>query len=114
VEDRRAELYKRLRVTLTYHPGKHRIRVAAAPYADGPTPAAPPTTMVEPLSGRETDVLRLLGSDLSGPDIARQLHVTLATVRTYTQRIYAKLGVNNRRPAVRRAHQLDLFPRAGR
>jgi ATP/maltotriose-dependent transcriptional regulator MalT len=40
--------------------------------------------------------------------------VTLATVRTHTQHIYAKLGVNNRRAAVRRAHQLDLFPRAGR
>jgi LuxR family maltose regulon positive regulatory protein len=89
-------------------------RTRANAILDGPTPAAPPTTMVEPLSGRETDVLRLLGSDLSGPDIARQLHVTLATVRTHTQRIYAKLGVNNRRAAVRRAHQLDLFPRAGR
>ena len=80
----------------------------------GPTPGALPKTLVEPLSGRETDVLRLLGSELSGPDIARRLHVSLATVRTHTQRIYAKLGVNNRRAAVRRAHQLDLFPRAGR
>jgi LuxR family maltose regulon positive regulatory protein len=92
--------------------GEPRTRANAA--LDGPTPGALPETLVEPLSGRETDVLRLLGSDLSGPDIARQLHVTLATVRTHTQRIYAKLGVNNRRAAVRRAHQLDLFPRAGR
>jgi LuxR family transcriptional regulator, maltose regulon positive regulatory protein len=69
--------------------------------------------VVEPLSDREVDVLRLLGSDLSGPEIARELYVSLATVRTHTQHIYAKLGVNNRRAAVRRAHQLDLFPRAG-
>jgi LuxR family maltose regulon positive regulatory protein len=92
--------------------GEPRTRADAA--LDAPTPGALAKTLVEPLSGRETDVLRLLGSDLSGPDIARQLHVTLATVRTHTQRIYAKLGVNNRRAAVRRAHQLDLFPRAGR
>ncbi len=61
-----------------------------------------------PLSERELDVLRLLGSDLDGPAIARHLHVSLATVRTHTQHIYAKLGVNNRRAAVRRAHQLRL------
>ena len=73
-----------------------------------PTPA-----LADPLSSREVDVLRLLASDLSGPDIARRLHVSLATVRTHTQHIYSKLGVNNRRAAVRRAHQLDLFPRAG-
>ncbi len=64
--------------------------------------------LVEPLSSRELDVLRLLGSDLDGPAIARHLNVSLPTVRTHTQHIYAKLGVNNRRAAVRRAHQLHL------
>ncbi len=65
--------------------------------------------LVDPLSSRELDVLRLLCSDLDGPAIARRLHVSLSTVRTHTQHIYAKLGVNNRRTAVRRAHQLNLF-----
>jgi LuxR family maltose regulon positive regulatory protein len=63
---------------------------------------------VEDLSGRERDVLRLLASDLDGPAIARRLNVSLATVRTHTQHIYTKLGVNNRRAAVRRGHVLDL------
>ncbi|HLZ21178.1 MAG TPA: LuxR C-terminal-related transcriptional regulator [Ktedonobacterales bacterium] len=62
--------------------------------------------LMEPLSGRELDVLRLLRTDLDGPDIARQLVVSLSTLRTHTRSIYNKLGVNNRRAAVRRAEEL--------
>ncbi|MDQ1664054.1 MAG: hypothetical protein QOH75_85 [Actinomycetota bacterium] len=65
--------------------------------------------LVEPLSERELDVLRLLGSDLDGPDIARELSVSLNTMRTHTKNIYAKLGVTSRRGAVRQAQQLDLL-----
>jgi LuxR family maltose regulon positive regulatory protein len=65
--------------------------------------------LVEPLSGRERDVLRLLATDLGGPDIARELVVSLNTVRTHTKNIFAKLGVNNRRAAVSRAEELDLL-----
>ena len=57
-------------------------------------------------------MLRLLGTDLDGPEIARELVVSLNTVRTHTKNIYAKLGVNNRRAAVRRARELGL-PRTG-
>ena len=67
--------------------------------------------LIEPLSARELDVLRLLGTDLDGPDIARELIVSLNTVRTHTKNIYAKLGVNNRRAAVSRAVELDLLSR---
>ncbi|WP_219838433.1 LuxR C-terminal-related transcriptional regulator [Paenibacillus sp. R14(2021)] len=63
----------------------------------------------EPLSERESDVLRLLGTDLSGPDIARELMVSLNTLRTHTKNIYDKLQVNSRRAAVRRAKELDLL-----
>jgi LuxR family maltose regulon positive regulatory protein len=73
------------------------------------TPVRP--GLIEPLSERELDVLLLLGSDLDGPDIARELVVSLSTVRTHTRNIYAKLGVNNRRAAVRRAEELDLLSR---
>lgn len=64
---------------------------------------------VEPLSGREIEVLRLLASDLSGPEIARELIVSLNTVRTHTKSIYSKLGVNNRRAAIRLAEELHLL-----
>ena len=67
------------------------------------------TDMIEPLSERELEVLRLLRSELSGPEIAQQLIVSLNTVRTHTKNIFNKLGVNNRRAAVRRAEQLNLF-----
>jgi LuxR family maltose regulon positive regulatory protein len=68
--------------------------------------------LIEPLSERELDVLRLLGSELDGPAIARELMVSLNTMRTHTKNIYAKLAVTNRRAAVRRAAELDLLPRA--
>ncbi len=64
---------------------------------------------IEPLSERERDVLRLLGTDLSGPDIARALVVSLNTLRTHTRNIYDKLGVNSRLTAVHRAKELDLL-----
>ncbi len=66
-------------------------------------------SLIEPLSERELEVLRLLGTDLDGPDIARQLIVSLNTLRTHTKNIYTKLGVNNRRAAVRRAEELGLL-----
>ena len=67
------------------------------------------STMIEPLSGRELEVLRLLGTEMSGPEIARELVVSLNTLRTHTKNIFNKLGVNNRRGAVQRAEELDLF-----
>ncbi len=60
------------------------------------------------LSDRELDVLRLLRTDLSGPEIARELLVSLNTLRTHTKHIYTKLQVNNRREAVTRAGELGL------
>jgi LuxR family transcriptional regulator, maltose regulon positive regulatory protein len=65
--------------------------------------------LIEPLSERELDVLRLLRTDLGGPDIARELMVSLSTVRTHTRSIYTKLAVNDRRAAVRRADELELL-----
>jgi LuxR family maltose regulon positive regulatory protein len=65
--------------------------------------------LIEPLSERELEVLRLLRSELSGPEIAQQLIVSLNTLRTHTKNIFNKLGVNNRRAAIRRAEELDLL-----
>jgi LuxR family transcriptional regulator, maltose regulon positive regulatory protein len=69
----------------------------------------PSQALVEPLSDRELEVLRLLRGDLDGPELANELVVSLNTLRTHTKNIYAKLGVSSRRAAVRRAEELDLF-----
>jgi LuxR family maltose regulon positive regulatory protein len=79
-----------------------------------PSALASEETLVDPLSDRELDVLRLLGSDLDGPGIARELVVSLNTVRTHTKHIYTKLGVNNRRSAITKSHQLGLLSRGAR
>ncbi|MCB0194635.1 MAG: tetratricopeptide repeat protein [Anaerolineae bacterium] len=74
---------------------------------EGKVPTTP--LLIEPLSDRELDVLKLLNTELSGPEIARELMVSLNTLRTHTKNIYTKLGVNNRRTAVRRAEELGLL-----
>ncbi|WP_246852746.1 serine/threonine-protein kinase [Naasia sp. SYSU D00948] len=86
--------------------------LGGAPTGDGPAERTDGgAALLEPLSEREREVLRLLETDLSGPEIARRLVVSLNTVRTHTKNIYAKLGVNSRRAAVRRAEELGQLSR---
>ena len=65
--------------------------------------------LADPLSKRELEVLRLLRTELNGPEIARELSVSLNTIRTHIQNIYSKFGVNNRQAAIRRAKELNLL-----
>jgi LuxR family maltose regulon positive regulatory protein len=65
--------------------------------------------LTEPLSPRETQVLHLLDSELTGPQIAADLYVSLNTLRTHTRRIFTKLDVTTRTGAVRRARELGLL-----
>ena len=61
------------------------------------------------LSERELQVLRLLGSELSGPQIAGELFISHNTLRTHTKHIFTKLEVTTRRAAVARAHERGLM-----
>ena len=65
--------------------------------------------LIDPLSERELQVLRLLRSELSGPEIANQLSVSINTFHTHTKSIFIKLEVNTRRAAIRRAEELLLI-----
>ena len=100
-----------LRAVATPGPVASHVRRLLAAFAGTDVSRPVSQGLVDPLSARELDVLRLLGTDLDGPDIARELVVSLNTVRTHTKNIYAKLAVNNRRAAVRRAEELDLVAR---
>jgi LuxR family maltose regulon positive regulatory protein len=83
----------------------------------GSSPAATQRSSSPPaeeLSPSELRVLRYLPTNLSRPEIAGQLSVSPNTVNSHLRRIYAKLGVQDRSSAVRRARELRLLRPAGR
>ena len=65
--------------------------------------------LVEPLSQREREVLRLVAEGLSNAEIAYKLLLSLGTVKVHTRNIYGKLGVSSRTLAVIQAQQLKLL-----
>ena len=79
------------------------LGAGASPDVRRPGPPA------ESLSDRELQVVRLLDSELSGPQIARELFVSHNTLRTHTKHIFTKLGVTSRRAAVLRARERGLM-----
>jgi LuxR family transcriptional regulator, maltose regulon positive regulatory protein len=68
---------------------------------------APP--LREPLSESETRVLRYLPTNLSAPEIAEELHVSVHTVKTHLKHLYAKLSVHERSEAIKEARVLGLL-----
>jgi DNA-binding CsgD family transcriptional regulator len=73
---------------------------------------APPAPPAEPLSPGELRVLRYLPTNLSRPEIADELSLSVNTIGTHLRRIYAKLGADDRTDAVRRARELRLLSAA--
>lgn len=67
------------------------------------------SALVEPLSLRELEVLRLIHGGLSNKEIAAELNVSLNTVKKHTTHIYGKLGVNGRTQAIARGRELNLL-----
>jgi LuxR family maltose regulon positive regulatory protein len=65
--------------------------------------------LAEPLSQREKEVLRLLVTDLTTPEIAGEMIVSVSTVRSHIKNIYAKLGVHSRYEAVTKARELGIL-----
>jgi LuxR family maltose regulon positive regulatory protein len=84
-----------------FHLGASTDPVASTPGHRGLAPDA--------LSDRELQVLRLLNSELTGPEIARELFVSHNTIRTHTKHIFTKLDVSNRRAAISRARERGLL-----
>ena len=61
------------------------------------------------LSERETEIVRLLAAGRTNSDIAGELFISLATVKTHVSRIFDKLDVDNRTAAAKRARELGLI-----
>ncbi len=65
--------------------------------------------LVEPLSERELEVLRLLAAGLSSTEVARELYIAVGTARTHIKNIYGKLDVHTRVESIIRAQELGLL-----
>jgi LuxR family maltose regulon positive regulatory protein len=74
-----------------------------------PAQPAPGSTLLEPLSERELQVLHLLATPFTQPEIASKLYVSVNTIRTHVKHIYAKLNVHSRTAAVERGEELHLL-----
>ena len=69
----------------------------------------PSQALIDPLTGRELEVLKLMATGLSNREIAAELIVALGTVAKYSNNIFTKLNVRNRTEAISRAGALDLL-----
>ena len=76
---------------------------------EGPPRPADSFRLVDPLSKTEIRVLRYLPTNLSAPEIARELSLSVHTVRTHVRHLFAKLGAHGRTEAVERARGLGLL-----
>lgn len=85
---------------------KRYISKLLAAFGDKPTPEQP---LIEPLSERELEVLGLMATGLTNPEIASQLYLSLNTVKVHTRNIYQKLNTNNRTQAAAKARELGLL-----
>jgi len=75
-----------------------------------PTPLqAVPAALVEPLTRREVEILRLIAAGMRNQEIAEQLFISLSTVKRHVANAYGKLGASHRTEAVARANALDLL-----
>ncbi len=83
---------------------------APTPLPQPTQPAAKPVRLIEPLTEREQEVLRLLATTaLDSTEIAENLSIAVSTLRTHVKNIYAKLEVQNRLQAITRARELSLL-----
>jgi LuxR family maltose regulon positive regulatory protein len=83
---------------------------AFSPTSQASSPGPQQDELIEPLSGRELEVLHLLALGRTNQEIAGQLIVAPGTVKAHTASIYRKLDVANRTEAVARARQLGILP----
>ena len=77
--------------------------------SETPSSAPPVQPLIEPLSQRELEILRLIAQGLSNQEISERLFLALDTVKGHNRKIFGKLQAERRTEAVARAHELDLL-----
>jgi LuxR family maltose regulon positive regulatory protein len=82
--------------------------------AKAASPSGEPERLREPLSESETRVLRYLPTNLSVPEIADEIYLSVNTVKTHMRHLYGKLGAHGRGQAVQRARALGLLAPSSR
>ncbi len=117
--DEGAPLVRLLAMLARQRPGSLRdylnlLLSSAGPFIEEGTPTAhpqkaAPMPLIEPLSERELEVLRLIADGCSNQEIARRLFIAIGTVKRHTVNIFGKLGVANRTQAVSRGRELHLL-----
>jgi len=103
------ELLERHTRQRTAHPALTRKIIGTLGRTPAAPAAGPPQPLPEPISQAEARVLRLLQTSLSAPEIARELYVSVNTVRTHMRHLYDKLGAHRRLEAINRARALGLL-----
>ncbi|MGH3224659.1 MAG: response regulator transcription factor, partial [Streptosporangiaceae bacterium] len=91
------------------HAGPGAVRQSGEPPRDQEGLGHRSPGLIEPVSRSEMRVLRYLPTNLSAPEIARELSVSVTTVRTHTSHLFVKLGAHRRTEAVARARDLGLL-----
>ncbi|NLE59518.1 MAG: LuxR family transcriptional regulator, partial [Planctomycetes bacterium] len=81
----------------------------AGPPPQPPSVAVRPSSLVEPLSQRELEILKLITQGLSNREIGQRLFLALDTVKGHNRRIFDKLQVQSRTEAIARARELGLL-----
>jgi len=84
-----------------------------AEFARRPEPGQQPAVTLEGVTDREREVLALIAQGLSNDEIARSLHVTMATAKTHVSRLLAKLGARDRAQLVMVAYESGLVQPSG-
>jgi LuxR family maltose regulon positive regulatory protein len=98
----------------TAHPGHLKDLLDHVAGIEPPPGAVATPTLSEPLTDRELAVLRFLPTNLSAPEIASELILSVHTVKTHMRKLYAKLDVHTRAEAVQTGRALGLLAAARR
>jgi DNA-binding NarL/FixJ family response regulator len=100
---------RRNSILTAYERHSRRFDEIASRHVDPPALESTPVEVVDPLSDRQLEVLRLVAEGLSNHQICLQLEVTLETVKTHVLHIYQRLHARNRAHAVHLAHAHRLL-----